>query len=54
LRVSEQDRGGNGNRADRLRELIGSDGVISRAPTPGEVAALRAALDAMGFPQAGY
>jgi hypothetical protein len=54
LRVSEREKGGNGNRANSLRRIIAEEGYISRAPTPGEAEALRAGLDSMGIPHAGY
>jgi hypothetical protein len=54
LRVSEQDRGQNGNRANSLRQIVKHDGYISRAPTPGEAEALRAGLDKMGIARTNY
>ena len=54
LRVSEQEPGRNGNRASSLRRIIAEEGYISRGPTPGEAEALRARLDKMGIPHAGY
>jgi hypothetical protein len=54
LRVSEQERGDNGNRANSLRQIIEHEGYISRAPTPGEREALETGLDSMGIPRAAY
>jgi hypothetical protein len=48
LRVSEQDPGGNGNRANSLRQII-EDGYISRPPTAGEREALEAGINAIGM-----
>jgi len=54
LRVAEsQERHGDANRGKRLRQLA-DEGLISRPPTPGELDALAAGLDALGIPRAGY
>jgi hypothetical protein len=54
LRVAESDqKGGNVNRALRLRQIIENEGLISRPPTAGEREALEAGLDALGIPRAG-
>ena len=39
------------HRARRLREIIESEGLISRSPTAGEREALETGLDAMGIPR---
>lgn len=52
LRVSEGP--GNVNRGKSLRQLIESEGLISRAPTTGELAALRKGIDSMGIGRAAY
>jgi hypothetical protein len=49
LRVSEQGRGANGNRANSLRQIIEQEGYISRSPTRGEREALEAGIAAMGI-----
>jgi len=49
MRVSEQERGGNGNRANSLRQIIEHEGYISRSPTLGEREALEAGIAAMGI-----
>lgn len=53
LRVAESsEKHGNVNRAHRLREIIQTEGLISRTPTPGEREALETGLDTMGIPRA--
>jgi hypothetical protein len=52
LRVSEQERGANGNRANSLRQIIEHEEYISRSPTPGEREALEAGIAAMGIAKA--
>lgn len=47
LRVSERERGGNGNRARDLRQIIEHEGYISRSPTPGEREALETGVKAL-------
>jgi hypothetical protein len=54
LRVSEQESGGNGNRANSLRQIIEHEGYISRSPTPGEREALEAGIGAMGIKHAAF
>jgi hypothetical protein len=54
LRVSEQEHGANGNRAQSLRQIIEREGYISRPPTAGEREALEKGLDALGIPRAGH
>jgi hypothetical protein len=54
LRVSEQEPGANGNRAQSLRQIIEHGGYIARPPTTGEAEALRAGLDKLGIPRANY
>jgi hypothetical protein len=49
LRVSEQESGANGNRANALRQIIEQEGYISRPPTAGEREALETGIDAMGI-----
>jgi hypothetical protein len=49
LRVSEQDRGANGERARDLRQFI-EEGYISRPPSPGEREALEAGIKALSPP----
>ncbi len=53
LRVSENSDD-NSNRGLSLRQLIQTQGLISRAPTTGEREALETGLDAMGIPRASY
>jgi hypothetical protein len=53
LRVSERGEG-NANRAYSLRQVIKTEGYISRPPTPGEREALEAGLEAMGIAHAAY
>lgn len=53
LRVSEHERGANGNRAQSLRQIIEHEGYIARSPTPGEREALEAGIGALGIPQRG-
>jgi len=51
LRVAESDeKYGNVNRARSLRQLIETEGLLSRAPTTGEREALEAGLGAKGIP----
>lgn len=50
LRVSENSDD-NSNRGLSLRQLIQTEGLISRAPTPGEREALETGLDTMGIPR---
>ena len=53
LRVAEsEEKSGNVNRGLRLRQIIKSDGLISRPPTPGEREALETGLDALDIPRA--
>src|SRR5258708_4652907 len=55
LRVAESDQKyGNVNRAHSLRQLIETEGLVSRAPTTGEREALEVGLDALGIPRAAY
>ena len=55
LRVAESgEKYGNVNRARDLRQIIETEGLISRAPTAGEREALEAGLAAMGISQAAY
>lgn len=51
LRVNEGN--GRSSRAAQLRQLIGAQGTVARAPTDGECEALETGLDAMGIPWAG-
>jgi len=51
LRVGEAERGGNGNRANSIRQIIEHEGFISRPPTAGEREALEAGIDGMGIPR---
>jgi len=54
LRVAESDeKYGNVNRAHSLRQLIETEGLVSRAPTVGEREALETGLDTMGVLWAG-
>lgn len=53
LRISEQQHGANGNRAQSLRQIIEHQGYIARPPTPGEREALETGIDAMGIPRSG-
>jgi len=54
LRVAESDeKYGNVNRAHSLRQLIETEGLVSRAPTAGEREALETGLDTMGVLWAG-
>jgi hypothetical protein len=53
LRVSEQEHGANGNRAQSLRQIIEHQGYVARSPSPGEREALEAGIDAMDIPRAG-
>jgi len=54
MRVAESDeKYGNVNRALSLRQLIVTEGLVSRAPTAGEREALETGLDAMGVPWVG-
>jgi len=49
MRVAGSDeKYGNVNRAHSLRQLIETEGLVSRAPTSGEREALETGLDAMG------
>jgi hypothetical protein len=48
LRVSEREDGGNGNRANSLRQIIEYEGYISRPPTSGEREALEEGIVALG------
>jgi hypothetical protein len=51
LRVAESDQKyGNVNRAQSLRQLIQAEGLVSRAPTAGEREALETGLEALGIP----
>ena len=52
LRVSEQERGADGNRANSLRQIIEQEGYISRPPTTGEREALEVGIAAMGIARA--
>jgi hypothetical protein len=53
LRVAESgEKYGNVNRAKSLRQLIETEGLVSRAPTVGEREALERGIDEMGFPRA--
>jgi hypothetical protein len=54
--VLRLDEGGQGNtdRAYSLRELVEDEGYLSRAPTRGELEALRNGLDAMGTPRSSF
>lgn len=54
LRVSEQESGANGNRAQSLRQIIEQQGYLARPPDAGETEALRAGLDAMGITSSNY
>jgi hypothetical protein len=52
LRVAESDeKYGNVNRARSLRQLIETEGLLSRAPTVGEREALETGLKAKGIPR---
>jgi hypothetical protein len=54
LRVAESDQKyGNVNRAHSLRQLIETQGAISRPPSAGEREALESGLNAMGIQWAG-
>jgi hypothetical protein len=53
LRVSEQEHGANGNRAQSLRQIIEHQGYIARTPTPGEREALETGIGGMGIPRHG-
>jgi hypothetical protein len=53
LRVSESEID-NTARGHALRQLIQSEGYLSRAPTTGEREALETGLGAMGIPRASY
>ncbi len=54
FRVAESDeKYGNVNRAHSLRQLIETEGLVSRAPTAGEREALETGLDTMGVLWAG-
>ena len=54
MRVSEGGDGHDANRAHSLRQIIGTEGYISRPPTTGEREALEKGLDAMDIPRAAY
>lgn len=55
LRVAESpEKHGNANRAHSLRQIIETEGYISRPPAVGEREALENGLDGMGIPRAGY
>lgn len=54
LRVNGDDGGGNANMANSLRQMVSSGGYVFRAPTTGELEAIRAGLDKMGIPHGGY
>jgi len=52
LRVAESDeKYGHVNRARSLRQLIETEGLLSRAPTVGGCEALEAGLEAKGIPR---
>jgi hypothetical protein len=53
MRVAEG-RASGANRARRLRDIIASEGFISRPPTPGEREALEAGLREFGIPKAAH
>jgi hypothetical protein len=54
MRVAENDeKYGNINRAQSLRQLIETEGLVSRARTAGECEALEAGLNALGVPWTG-
>ena len=53
LRVAEsEEKSGTANRGLRLRQIIKSEGLISRPPTTGEREALETGLDALDIPRA--
>ena len=53
LRVAEsEEKSGNANRGLRLRQIIKSEGLISRPPTIGEREAFETGLDALDIPRA--
>jgi hypothetical protein len=54
LRVNGDTDTGSANMANSLRQMINSGGYVSRAPTTGELEALRTGLDKMGIPRANY
>lgn len=54
MRVAESDeKYGNVNRALSLRQLIETEGLVSRAPAAGEREAMEVGLDALGVPWTG-
>ncbi len=52
LRVAaSEEKSGNANRGPRLRQIIKSEGLVSRPPTTGEREALETGLDALDIPR---
>lgn len=49
--AASEEKSGNANRGLRLRQIIKSEGLVSRPPTTGEREALETGLDALDIPR---